>query len=693
MIILVIENETIQIKILENSNKLWSYKLKEDERIYYFGGPVFEIDGHMYDAEISDCEFAKEPKLLGNGCTEYVIKGRYCKVPHLYLQMTFRIAPSNPIVRFKYAIISKSQHKLTKINGNDQLTYITATFDDFTETMEVRFSEFNETVHSFCLSELPIDQECFENNFKLMGPMIVATDNNYSILMAYEHGSQCPDAFINFELSKTKTVNLKAVKGNYYAGYKLYDNEYDSIWLQVGAVKGNVDMLAGMYRTFVLRHMTLNLESRKPYIFYNTWAYQERNKHWNGKKYLDSLTEERIISEIEVAHKMGIEVFVIDTGWYEKTGDWRVNKKRFSDNLKRIKAKLDQYDMKLGLWFDPTKAALTSDILLRNPDCVISWDEKTSGSYEIWETEKSKTMCLPSEYYMAFANELIRLAKEVGVTYFKWDAIAQYGCSDAKHYHGTEENSLQERKECYAFQIGIYMAKVVEKLCEVCPEVIVDFDITEGHRSVGLGFLSVGKYFLINNGPYYENLDIPFDGNDGWSNVFVYPGSARARVCRTPLTFDKWIPSVLFLTHYLPDDPSESQNINIASLILGQNGIWGDLLNISEEGIEKFANLLSHYKEVREDVTESTMVTYGSIGNSVEVREKISVSNGRGVICIFAETAGRYSYITSQKVSPYFWATEGTNIKMLESGKCLIEADFNSADAKIVFFGNKNNFK
>ena len=65
-----------------------------------------------------------------------------------------------------------------------------------------------------------------------------------------------------------------------------------------------------------------------------------------------------------------------------------------------------------------------------------------------------------------------------------------------------------ERADSYAFQQVAYMARVVDKLCAACPEAIVDFDITEGGRSVGLGFLSAGKYFLINNGPYNHNYNM-----------------------------------------------------------------------------------------------------------------------------------------------------------------------------------------
>jgi alpha-galactosidase len=78
----------------------------------------------------------------------------------------------------------------------------------------------------------------------------------------------------------------------------------------------------------------------------------------------------------------------------------------------------------------------------------------------------------------------------------------------------------------------------------------------------------------------------------------MYPGTARARVCRIPLSFDQMdIPSVLFLTHYLPDDSEENQNIKYASLILGQNGIWGDLLSYRKKESKRISKLLTLYNK------------------------------------------------------------------------------------------------
>jgi len=185
------------------------------------------------------------------------------------------------------------------------------------------------------------------------------------------------------------------------------------------------------------------------------------------------------------------------------------------------------------------------------------------------------------------------------------------------------------------------------------------------------------------------------------ANVFVFPGPARARVCRSPLIFDQWIPSILFLTHYLPDDPLVSQNLNIGSLILGQNGIWGDLLSVSEQGIETFHKLLSIYKQVREDITDASPVLNGRIGGVPEIHEKINPLNGKGAVVLFfnyknpwiklqeAEFGGTFEYITEHKVDPSFWHTDGVQVSFDKQGRACIKANFKGPDAKIVFFGVK----
>ena len=186
-------------------------------------------------------------------------------------------------------------------------------------------------------------------------------------------------------------------------------------------------------------------------------------KAWQKRPYLADMNEARMLAEIEVAHRMGIDVFVIDTGWYEKTGDWRVSTARFPRGLAPIKAKLDEYGMKLGLWFNPTVAAVSSEMRQNPEDCLMTWDGKPHNPHEVWETEASQGLCLVSRYGKAFAEELIRLNREIGVTYFKWDAIGQYGCDAPGHGHGDAHNTPAERRDAYGFLLGRAMTDVVDR--------------------------------------------------------------------------------------------------------------------------------------------------------------------------------------------------------------------------------------
>jgi len=315
---------------------------------------------------------------------------------------------------------------------------------------------------------------------------------------------------------------------------------------------------------------------------------------------------------------------VIDAGWFIRTGDWDVNTELFPDTLRQVKRLLDRYGMKLGLWFNPTVAALGSKMLAGNKDFIMGRGDGESAPRKVWETEESVDLCLVSPYWEKYADRLVELRKTLGVTYFKWDAIGQYGCDRPGHLHGTQGISASERAESYAFLLPQYMAKVINKVCKA-------------------------------------NSDAIFD-------------------------FDSWIPSILFLTHYVPDEPKASQSVNLASLILGQNGIWGNVTQTSAAGISYFKEVLAKYKQVRKDITSSYPQTFGETGASPQIHEKIDSDSGKGAIVIFANTKGEYTYISKNKVNRSLWTSEGAKVSYDAHERAVIATTFDRADAKILFF-------
>ena len=676
----------------DGGGALFEYVAKPSGRRHRLAPPTFEVDGKTVVARPESFR-ADAPRPLANGAVEHAFRG---PLPGgLSLLLTMRVADDSPVVRFRYALENDSgpQRHLTKSStGRDAITYVGLSLTDLPDAAELRLSAFAKLVHTYVPDEVAIAPAAFDAGLGIMGPILLAGDGHgHQVLLAYEHGSTYPDAYLRFDLSPDRSVQLRAVKGNYVAGDVLEPGRpFESIWFQIAAVDGTRQDLADRYRHFVLRRFAEHDAARRSHVFYNTWNFQERNKNWLDRPYLEHMRQERMLAEIDAAHAIGIEVFVIDTGWYGKTGDWRVNTDRFPDNLAAIRRKLEGYGMRLGLWFD-NAAALSSDALAEHRECVISKGGHVGEPTPIWETEPSHRMCLVSRYADAWADEMIRLHREVGVTYFKWDAIGQYGCDDPHHDHGGPDASAQERAERFSFLLPLYMARAAKRISAAVPNAICDFDMTETHRCVGLAFLEAGKFFLINNGPYYWDFDIPKEKiADGNANLFFFPGPARTWFMRQGLAYDRWIPSTLLLTHFLPDDPIDSQENAVASLALGQNGIWGDLPAVSVEGRARMNEMLTRYKAVRDDVAAAPPRRQGLVGADGEVHEKVNPDTGRGIVCVFNTGAGTHTYVTDSRpdlrTAP--WTSDGVTVTPLPDGRAKVVATFAGRQtAKLIVFG------
>ena len=567
---------------------------------------------------------------------------------------------------------------------------------------EVQLSQFDRILHSFVPSEYTDTWDAWQGR-EVVGPILLAGYPDAEVLAAYEHGAEAPDHFLAW-FPEEERIALRSVKGNYYGGQSV--EEYAAPWIEIGLKEDpgkkeperQREMLKA-YRTFLLEEMAPYGDSRKPLIFYNSWHVQEGKKYFCGDSYLKYLNDDFILRDIDIAHRMGVEVYVIDTGWFRKTGDWEVNEAFFPDRLKAVRERLQKYGMRLGLWFNPIAAARTSEMYRTHPEYVMSWKGEETFWGKIWETEESFGMCLASGYSDMFIEKLVDLNRELGVSYFKWDAVGQYGCDCAGHMHGTEENDPSERADSYAYRMGLEMIRIASEVSRRCPGAIVDFDVTEGGRSMGLGFLSAGKYFLINNGPYFHSLDIPdtVKMEPDTINVFFYPGAARPQVCRQAARYDPYVPSVLFLTHFFPHGNALGRRNSMAALALGGNGIWGFLQEMDEEAVNDWALFLQRYKEVREDVTAAYPVMSGAQGSSPEIHEKLNPADGRGIVVFFTHGAGTFTHVTQplSKVPgritcfPETAAQDTVLLKtdLQENGRVRLTVRLEEDEACVVFFG------
>jgi hypothetical protein len=141
------------------------------------------------------------------------------------------------------------------------------------------------------------------------------------------------------------------------------------------------------------------------------------------------------------------------------------------------------------------------------------------------------------------------------------------------------------------------------------------------------------------------------------------------------------------MTHYFPDDPEDSQLVNVGSLVLGHGGLWGDLLSVSEEGVARIARVLSMWRQVRDSMVAAAPVRVGEVSGSGEVHEKIEHETGRGGIVIFSTRPGRQRYVSEHPTLTRYWATAGVEVTFDARGHAIVDAPFEKPGAAIVFFG------
>ncbi|GAE94370.1 alpha-galactosidase [Gracilibacillus boraciitolerans JCM 21714] len=109
------------------------------------------------------------------------------------------------------------------------------------------------------------------------------------------------------------------------------------------------------------------------------WRDQVRpvlTNNWEGT-YFD-FTEDKIVEMAKQSKELGVELFVLDDGWFGKRnddttslGDWFVNKTKLPNGIKGLAEKITALDMDFGLWFEPEMVSKVSELYEKHPDWII----------------------------------------------------------------------------------------------------------------------------------------------------------------------------------------------------------------------------------------------------------------------------------------------------------------------------------
>jgi alpha-galactosidase len=277
----------------------------------------------------------------------------------------------------------------------------------------------------------------------------------------------------------------------------------------------------------------------------------------------------------EKAAQLGVEVFVIDDGWFGARnndhaglGDWTVNRNKFPDGLHSLIARVNELGMRFGIWVEPEMVNPDSDLYRAHPDWVYHFPHRS-------RTELRNQLVLNlarddvRQWMFATFDQLL---SENAIEFVKWDMNRPFS-----EPGWTEEVGKNPRRIWLDHVRNLY--QILDELRHRHPTVAFE-SCSGGGGRVDLGILSrVDQVWTSDNTDAFDRLRI----QEGFS--FAY--APRVMMC--------WVTDCPnFLTRR-----TIPLKYRFHSAMAGSLGIGGDLAKWSDEELAEARELVKTYKRVR----------------------------------------------------------------------------------------------
>lgn len=180
--------------------------------------------------------------------------------------------------------------------------------------------------------------------------------------------------------------------------------------------------------------------------------------------------EEKILNIARQASKLGIDMMVLDDGWFGKRdddcsglGDWFVNEKKLNGGLKALVEKINAMGMKFGLWFEPEMVSEDSDLYRNHPD----WAIQIPGRKPMRSRYQLVLDISNPEVVDYLYGVMSAILRENHIEYVKWDMNR----SISDWYTATLSRGRQMEMP-HRYVLGLY--ELLEKLTSEFPDVLFE---------------------------------------------------------------------------------------------------------------------------------------------------------------------------------------------------------------------------
>lgn len=283
---------------------------------------------------------------------------------------------------------------------------------------------------------------------------------------------------------------------------------------------------------------------------------------------------DKLISLAEKAKHVGIELFVLDDGWFgnrfddnRALGDWTVNEDKLSGGLENLISSIHQMDMQFGIWFEPEMISVDSHLYRTHPEWVIG----AKGRQNIYSRNQLVLDLSNPEVVSYIKDTVDHFLTNYKIDYVKWDM--NRNITNVGNYSSLSENLMQSHK----YMLGLY--EILDYLTEKYPDVLFESCAGGGGRND----LGIMRYFpqvwTSDNTDAVSRIQLQKD------MLFLYPTiSMGAHVSAAP-------------NHQTGRSTSLETRNHVA--MMGNLGYELDLTTMSDNDLYQIKEAIKTYKSIR----------------------------------------------------------------------------------------------
>lgn len=179
---------------------------------------------------------------------------------------------------------------------------------------------------------------------------------------------------------------------------------------------------------------------------------------------------EKIKEIAKEASDLGIELFVLDDGWFgernsddSSLGDWFVNENKIKCGLNSLVKDINDLGMKFGLWFEPEMISPNSNLYREHPDWCIHIENRTRSL-----ARKQLVLDLSrDEVCDAVIKMITDVLKSAPISYVKWDMNRNITELGSPAWPPKKQKELAHR-----YMLGLY--KILENITSNFPDILFE---------------------------------------------------------------------------------------------------------------------------------------------------------------------------------------------------------------------------